>query len=48
MAAVLIGGVRSEEIYAQVLSAFQATPRKTVIVENSIHTIQPIAAANPP
>ena len=48
MAAALIGRVPSEEIYAQVLSAFQATPRKTIIAENSIHTIKPIAAASPP
>jgi hypothetical protein len=26
------------------LSAFQAAPRKTIITENSIHTIKPIAA----
>jgi hypothetical protein len=44
----LIGRIRSEEMYAQVLSAFQATPRKTIIAENSIHTIKPIAAASPP
>jgi hypothetical protein len=25
------------------LSAFQAAPRKTIITENSIHTIKPIA-----
>jgi hypothetical protein len=30
------------------LSAFHAAPRKMIIVENSIHTIKPIAAANPP
>jgi hypothetical protein len=30
------------------LSAFQAAPRKTIITENSIHTINPIAAATPP
>jgi hypothetical protein len=29
------------------LSAFQAAPRKTIITENSIHTIKPIAAATP-
>jgi hypothetical protein len=46
--AALIGRIRSEEMYAQVLSAFQATPRKTIIAENSIHTIKPIAAASPP
>ena len=44
----LIGRIRSEEMYVQVLSAFQATPRKTIIAENSIHTIKPIAAASPP
>jgi len=33
-------------MYAHVFSAFQATPRKTIIAENSIHTIKPIAAAN--
>jgi hypothetical protein len=32
----LIGSIRSEEMCAQVLSAFQATPRKTIIAENSI------------
>jgi hypothetical protein len=46
--AALIGRIRSEEMYAQVLSAFQATPRKTIIAESSIHTIKPIAAASPP
>jgi hypothetical protein len=46
--AALIGRIRSEEMYVQVLSAFQATPRKTIIAENSIHTIKPIAAASPP
>jgi hypothetical protein len=30
------------------LSAFQAAPRKTIIAENSIQTIKPIAAATPP
>ena len=30
------------------LSAFQAAPRKTIIAENSIHTIKPIAAATAP
>ncbi len=30
------------------LSAFQAAPTKTIIAENSIHTIKPIAAASPP
>jgi|HubBroStandDraft_6_1064221.scaffolds.fasta_scaffold17762_9 hypothetical protein len=30
------------------LSAFQAAPTKTIIAENSIHTINPIAAASPP
>jgi hypothetical protein len=29
------------------VSAFQAAPRKTIITENSIHTIKPIAAATP-
>ncbi len=45
-----------KQIYAWLLraswsaafSAFQAAPRKTIIVENSIHTIKPIAAASPP
>jgi hypothetical protein len=46
--AALIGRIRSEEMYVQVLSAFQATPRKTIIAESSIHTIKPIAAASPP
>jgi hypothetical protein len=30
------------------LSAFQAAPKKTIIEENFIHTIKPIAAASPP
>jgi hypothetical protein len=30
------------------LSAFQAAPRKTIIAENSIHTIKPNTAASPP
>ena len=46
--AALIGRICSEEMYAQVHSAFQATPRKTIIAENSIHTIKPMAAASPP
>jgi hypothetical protein len=46
--AALVCHIRSEEMYDQVLSAFQATPRKTIIAENSIHTIKPIAAASPP
>jgi len=29
-------------------SAFQAAPTKTISAENSIHTINPIAAASPP
>ena len=30
------------------VSAFQAAPRKTIIANNSIHIIKPIAAASPP
>jgi hypothetical protein len=36
------------EAWSAALSAFQAAPRKTIIAENSIHTIKPIAAASPP
>jgi hypothetical protein len=53
---MMIGAQGGKQIYARslreswsaALSAFQAAPRKTIIAENSIHTIKPIAAASPP
>jgi hypothetical protein len=52
---MMIGAQGGKQIYARslreswsaALSAFQAAPRKTIIAENSIHTIKPIAAASP-